>query len=163
MFLERGCNKKTVKTMATEYWLLLLFVAIVATVYVVNKLHETADETAEKVFWANRNTPLIYEQTDFSSKAETIAAYERALEMLEKHGNKFLGKTREQRAANVFLWVHGADKSNTASDFSEWQYLNIARRAAIHEAFRALKANNAQAAERLAEAAKVFAGQEQSN
>ncbi len=144
--------------MQVEYVILLLIFVAVLTAFVVNALNAKADETAEKVFWANRNTPLIYEQTDISSKAETIAAYERALEMLEKHGNKFLGKTREQRAANVFLWVHGADKSNTDSDFSEWQYLNIARRAAIHEAFRALKANNAQQAGKPAEAAKAFAG-----
>lgn len=102
-------------------------------------------ENAEAAFWSNVRHPLIYEMPDATdiSRQETVLQYERALEMLEKHGNKWLGRTRKEREKNVFIWIWAADEQNTVVDFEGWQRINIARRQQTFEAFYALKAANA--------------------
>lgn len=113
-----------------------------------------ADETAEQVFWANRKQPLIYEQPDASksSQLDTARQYKTALEMMAKHGNKYL------TVRDVFLWVWGADGENTESDFARWQVLNIDRRKTVIESFYALKAQAAAKANQTAEHALTMAG-----
>lgn len=124
--------------MQTEHVLFLVLVAWAAAFWLASIINQKANETAEKVFWANYMQPLIYEQADASQAAERAAveAYENAIAMLKKHGNRYIGKE------DVFLWVWGADKDNTLPDFARWALLNVQRRANIYEAFRAQKAKN---------------------
>ena len=113
-----------------------------------------ADETAEQVFWANRKQPLIFEQPDASkySQLDTARQYKTALEMMQKHGNKYLTER------DVFLWVWGADWENTETDFARWQVLNIERRKAVIEGFYALKAQAAAKANATEFHARTMAG-----
>lgn len=154
MFLERGCNKEMVKTMQVEYVILLLIFVAVLTAFVVNALNAKTGETADQVRWANVQEPLFYEQADPSAAAEiaNIQLYENALAMLKKHGNKHISHN------DVFFWQWGADGQNTAIDFDRWRFANVQRKTDILEAFRAMKAKNAQQAGKQAEAAKAFAG-----
>jgi hypothetical protein len=114
-----------------------------------------ADETAEQVFWANRKQPLIFEQPDAtkSSQLDTARQYKTALEMLQKHGNKYLTEK------DVFLWVWGADGDNTETDFARWQVHNIDRRKAVIEGFYALKAQAAAKANATEQHARTMAGE----
>ena len=102
-------------------------------------------ENAEAAFWSNVKHPLFYEMPDATdvSREETVAQYERALAMLEKHGNAWLGRNRNERENNVFLWIWAADPQNTTVDFEMWARINSTRRQQTLEAFYALKANNA--------------------
>lgn len=122
-----------------EIQVLILFVCVVAAVWITVNLLKRDAETSEKIFWANVKRPLIYKQPDASgqSQLETIAAYERAVKSLKEHGNKWL------TSSDVFLWIWGADGENTETDFERWQNLNMRREQDLIEAFYAAKANNA--------------------
>jgi len=136
-------------------YVILLLIAVAFgvhqfTLYLVAK----ADETAEQVFWANRKQPLIYEQPDASksSQLDTARQYKAAIEMLKKHGNKYLTES------DIFLWVWGADGENTETDFARWQVLNIDRRKSVIESFFALKAQAAAKAKETEFHARTMAG-----
>lgn len=132
---------------------LLIVVAIAAWQLAVYTLRK-ADETAEQIFWANRKQPLIFEQPDASksSQLDTARQYKTALEMMQKHGNKYLTER------DVFLWVWGADWENTETDFARWQVLNIERRKAVIEGFYTLKAQAAAKANATEFHARTMAG-----
>ena len=132
---------------------LLIVVAIAAWQLAVYTLRK-ADETAEQIFWANRKQPLIFEQPDASksSQLDTARQYKTALEMMQKHGNKYLTER------DVFLWVWGADWENSETDFARWQVLNIERRKAVIEGFYALKAQAAAKANATEFHARTMAG-----
>ena len=138
---------------STTVIFLLIVVAIAAWQLAVYTLRK-ADETAEQIFWANRKQPLIFEQPDASksSQLDTARQYKTALEMMQKHGNKYLTER------DVFLWVWGADWENTETDFARWQVLNIERRKAVIEGFYALKAQAAAKANATEFHARTMAG-----
>lgn len=129
-------------------------VALIGGYQLAMYLSAKADETAEQVFWANRKQPLIFEQPDAtkSSQLDTTRQYKMALEMLQKHGNKYLTEK------DVFLWVWGADGENTETDFARWQIHNIDRRKAVIEGFYALKAQAAAKANQTEFHARTMAG-----
>ena len=136
------------------YTIFAVAVALIGGYQLAMYLSAKADETAEQVFWANRKQPLIYEQPDASktSQVDTARQYKSALEMMTKHGNKYLTEL------DVFLWVWGADGENTETDFARWQVLNIDRRKAVIEGFFALKAGAAARANQTEFHARQMAG-----
>ena len=136
------------------YTIFAVAVALIGGYQLAMYLSAKADETAEQVFWANRKQPLIFEQPDASksSQLDTARQYKTALEMLQKHGNKYLTER------DVFLWVWGADGENTEIDFARWQVLNIERRRAVIEGFYALKAQAAAKANQTEFHARTMAG-----
>ena len=136
------------------YTILAVAVALIGGYQLAMYLSAKADETAEQVFWANRKQPLIFEQPDAtkSSQLDTARQYKTALEMMKKHGNKYLTDR------DVFLWVWGADGDNTETDFARWQVHNLDRREAVIEGFYALKAQAAAKANQTAEHARQMAG-----
>lgn len=137
------------------YTIFAVAVALIGGYQLAMYLSAKADETAEQVFWANRKQPLIFEQPDAtkSSQLETTRQYKTALEMMKKHGNKYLTEK------DVFLWVWGADGDNTETDFARWQVHNIDRRKGVIEGFYALKAQAAAKAKETAEHARTMAGE----
>ncbi len=136
------------------YTILAVAVALIGGYQLAMYLSAKADETAEQVFWANRKQPLIFEQPDAtkSSQLDTARQYKTALEMMKKHGNKYLTDR------DVFLWVWGADGDNTETDFARWQVYNLDRKKAVIEGFYALKAQAAAKANATAEHARQMAG-----
>lgn len=145
--------------MSVEYVFFICLFCLAVGWFWANWRNQKAGETADAVGWANRRSPLIYETTDSSNstRLETIAQYERALEMLALHGNQWLGRNDEERRQNVHLWVWGADAENTCTDFEMWKFLNVARRAQVHEAFNKQKAQNFARFYKEADGARVFA------
>ena len=137
------------------YTILAVAVALIGGYQLAMYLSAKADETAEQVFWANRKQPLIFEQPDAtkSSQLDTARQYKTALEMMKKHGNKYLTDR------DVFLWVWGADGDNTETDFARWQVHNLDRKKAVIEGFYALKAQAAAKANQTAEHARTMAGE----
>lgn len=137
------------------YTIFAVAVALIGGYQLAMYLSAKADETAEQVFWANRKQPLIFEQPDATkaSQLETTRQYKTALEMLQKHGNKYLTEK------DVFLWVWGADGDNTETDFARWQVHNIDRRKGVIEGFYALKAQAAQKANATEQHARTMAGE----
>lgn len=131
--------------METQYWLLLLIcVAVAVAFYMVNR--EKKDrENADAATWANQKLPLIYQQADASDYCEltTTDMYENALAKLEEHGNKWLGRTADERKENVYLWVWGKDEQMTSPDFTKWTLAKLETRKDIFDAFIAEKAKNA--------------------
>jgi len=130
-------------------------VALIGGYQVAMYLAAKAGETADEVFWSNHKQPLIYESPDASipSQAETAQQYKRALEMLKKHGNKYLTEK------DIFLWVWYADGDNTETDFSRWKVHNIERRKSVIEGFYALKAQAAAKANQTEQHARTMAGE----
>jgi hypothetical protein len=137
------------------YTIFAVAVALIGGYQLAMYLSAKADETAEQVFWANRKQPLIFEQPDAtkSSQLDTARQYKTALEMMKKHGNKYLTDR------DVFLWVWGADGDNTETDFARWQVHNLDRKKAVIEGFYALKAQAAAKANQTAEHARTMAGE----
>ena len=136
------------------YTILAVAVALIGGYQLAMYLSAKADETAEQVFWANRKQPLIFEQPDAtkSSQLDTARQYKTALEMMKKHGNKYLTDR------DVFLWVWGADGDNTETDFARWQVYNLDRKKAVIEGFCALKAQAAARANQTEFHARQMAG-----
>ena len=136
------------------YTILAVAVALIGGYQLALYLSAKADETAEQVFWSNRKQPLIFEQPDATkcSQLDTARQYKTALEMLAKHGNRYLTE------GDVFLWVWGADGENTETDFARWQVLNIDRRKTVIESFYALKAGAAARANQTEFHARQMAG-----
>lgn len=100
-------------------WLILGALALVAlTALVVFNLLKDRRETAEARVWANYDEPLFFIQSAYGTwfAQETTAQYERALELLKKHGNKLLDKEND-----IHLWVHRATVHNPKLDFKEWR------------------------------------------
>ena len=116
-------------------------------------------ETADQIAAANAWQPLIFEQglDTISCRLQTVEMAGRAVEMLKKHGNKFL-KAGIYPNGDVHLWIHGFDSENESSDFSEWAYKNAARRTKLYESFRALKAGAAARANQTEFHARTMAG-----
>jgi hypothetical protein len=130
----------------------------VAVALWVNKLHKTNREDADAATWANEKLPLFYEQADASEKCElmTVELYENALKKLEEHGNQWLGRTREEREKNVYLWIWGKDEQMTSPNFTKWRLAKMETRKDIVDAYIAEKARNAKR-EGLADLVKTYA------
>ena len=137
------------------YTIFAVAVALIGGYQLAMYLSAKSDETAEQVFWANRKQPLIFEQPDAtkSSQLDTARQYKTALEMMKKHGNKYLTDR------DVFLWVCGAAGDTTETDFARWQVHNLDRKKAVIEGFYALKAQAAAKANQTAEHARTMAGE----
>lgn len=139
--------------MATEYWLLLLIIAVGLTMFIARYLAQKAGETAEIITWSNYRQPLIFEQPNYGDAAAlaTVQAYENALTKLKEHGNTYLTKN------DVHLWIHKSDAENTGIDFEQWAFYNVTRRQRVFSDFYTAKSKAAKAAGKEIEAAHFIA------
>lgn len=139
--------------MQTEYWLLLLIIAVLLTLFAARYYAQKAGETSEAVTWANYRQPLIFEQPNYGDAAAlpTIRAYENALEKLKEHSNAYLTKN------DVHCWIHKTDAENTGVDFEQWAFYNVTRRQRVFSDFYTAKAKAAKAAGKEIEAAHFIA------
>lgn len=144
--------------MPFEYVILLLFGCCIAVAIIVYRIRLNDGETSEQTAWANVAIPLIYEQRSptIASQQQAKEEYLQAIQNLELYGNEWLGRTQKERAANVHLWIWGADSQNTHTDFEQWKLLNITRAAKVHERFRKEKAINAAKAGATPDLADVY-------
>lgn len=140
--------------MPLEYQILTTIFAIVATAYIVHRLHTKAGEKAEMVAWSNQAQPIIFEQPDATAAAQqaTKALYEIAVSKIKEHGNKWITES------DLHLWLWGADNYNTSPDFQQWALLNVRRRMDVFEQFRSEKAARAARANDVPGMANVFTG-----
>ena len=131
--------------MQVEYVLILIICVGIATAFFVSNLFKKERESADAATWANQKLPLIYRQIDASETCElaTTEMYENALLKLEEHGNKWLGRSPEERKQHVYLWVWGKDAQRTVPDFTKWTLANLERERDVFEAFISEKAKNA--------------------
>lgn len=140
--------------MQTEYWLLLLIIAVLLTLFAARYYAQKAGETSEAVTWANYRQPLIFAQSNYGDESAllTIRQYENAIAKLKEHGNEHLTK------ADVFLWIHKADAEKTGVDFEAWDYYNrVTRAPRVMFDFYTAKAKAAKAAGKEMEAAHFIA------
>lgn len=141
-------------------WTVVFILVAAIGGYMVAMYFQKKDgETADEIAAANAWQPLIFEQgfDTIPCRLRTIEMAEQAVEMLKKHGNKFL-KAGIYPHGDVHLWVHGFDAENTTSDFAEWAFKNTIRRTRLLESFRQLKSKAAALDDDKAEAARMFAG-----
>lgn len=108
-------------------------------------------ENAEAAFWSNVKHPLFYEMPDAMdvSREETKEQYKRALEMLEKHGNKWLGRNFSERKQNVFCWVWADDGNKSIINFEDWKKQKAIHRQEIFDAFYIFHSENREKAEKI--------------
>lgn len=124
-----------------EYVILLVIIAIVATLLIRFNTRQKGQATWREIHYATARSPFIFEQRDATPEAAKSARdeAEECLAKLRKHGNQYLLPYRD----NVHLWIWLADDENSRIDFDLWRLMNHKRRVEILEPYMAEKAGKA--------------------
>jgi len=101
-----------------EYVILLLIIAVVATLLIRINRREKGQKNAREIHYANVRLPQIFVQQDVTTDAmrAAIEQYEYCVMMLKRQGNKYLNPDKD---VHLFTWL--ADRENGLIDFDLWQ------------------------------------------
>jgi len=101
-----------------EYVILLLIIAVVATLLIRFDRREKGQKNAREIHYANVRLPQIFVQQDVTTDAmrAAIEQSEYCQMMLRKQGNKYLNPAKD---VHLFTWL--ADKDNGDLDFDIWK------------------------------------------
>lgn len=124
--------------METQYWLLLIIVAVVLTLIIRIKREDAAAMTLSETWFANVSEPQFYEQRDPTVEAaqSARAEWETAVKMLRECGNQFI------RESDLHLLLWRASDNDERVEFSAWRALALQIRREKMERFIAEKTKN---------------------
>ena len=124
--------------METQYWLLLIIVALVIGLVInLNRVDKRAQTLAEKWF-ANVSEPRFYVQRDPTPEAAKSARdeWEIAVKMRQECGNEFI------KESDLHLWLWRASEQNEKVEFSAWEAVCEENKRKAKERFIAEKTGN---------------------
>ena len=123
--------------METQYWILLIIVALIIGLVININCVDKRAQTLEERWFANAFEPQFYEQRDPTEQAaqSARAEWENAVKMHRHCGNEFIAEK------DIHLWLWRASGNEKVS-FAGWQALCEADRQKIKERFIAEKTGN---------------------